>query len=241
MRRGASSTFVAVLAAAALLAGCGSGSRQDANAPSGRFPVQVTASFPSQQRLAQHTHLIIAVTNVGRKTMPNVAVTICNTTCRYPAPAGQGTSVAAFSQCLGTSGGQSISGPECTAAAAAQQVATKSRPIWVVERPPGLCGYSCIQGGAGADVSADANTWQRGRPLKPGGTQVFNWYLTAVAPGRFVVAWEVAGDLYGRAKAVIPGGGVGACGRVPCGTIPVSISQLPAQSYVNDAGQIKTQ
>jgi hypothetical protein len=233
MRRGA---FLAALALSAQLAGCGGGSRQDANAPSGRFPVQVTASFPHLQRLAQHTHLVITVTNVGRKTMPNVAVTICNTTCRYPAPVGEGTSVAAFSQCVG-----GVSGQPCTQAASAQQVASKSRPIWVVERPPGLCGYSCLNGGAGANVSYAANTWQRGRPLQPGGSQTFNWRVTAVVPGRFTVAWEVAGDLYGKARAVIAGGGTGPCGRVPCGTLRVRILQTPAQSYVNDAGQIKTQ
>ena len=55
------------------------------------------------------------------------------------------------------------------------------------------------------------------------------------------MAWEVAGDLYGRAKAVIAGGGIGSCGRIPCGALPVRILQTPAQSYVNDTGQIKTQ
>jgi hypothetical protein len=227
---------VAALATTVGLAGCGSAGPQDANAPSGRFPVQVTASFPRLQRLAQHAHLVIAVTNTGRRPMPNVAVTICNTTCTYPAPPGEGTSVAAFSQCVG-----GTSGAACSQAAAAQQVANKSRPIWVVERPPGPCGYSCINGGAGANVSYAANTWQRGRPLRPGDTQVFNWVLTAVSAGRFLLAWEIAGDLYGKAKAVIAGGGLGPCGRIPCGTLRVTISRAPAQSYVNDTGQIKTQ
>jgi hypothetical protein len=236
MRRGARSTFVAAVLTATALAGCGGGSRQDANAPTGRFPVQVTAAFPPVQRLAQKTHLTISVTNMSHKAMPNVAVTICNTTCRYPAPVGQGTSVAAFAQCLGGTTGQ-----QCSQAASSQQVGNKSRPIWVVERPPGLCRYSCINGGAGASTSYDTNTWQRGRPLPPGRTTTFTWALTAVAPGHFVVAWEVAADLYGTARAVMSGGGVGPCGRVPCGTLPVVISRVPAQSYVTDTGQIKTQ
>ena len=47
--------MVAGLAAVALT-GCGGGSRQDAQEPSGTFPVTVTAaSFPTTQRLAQHT------------------------------------------------------------------------------------------------------------------------------------------------------------------------------------------
>jgi hypothetical protein len=124
-------------------------------------------------------------------------------------------------------------------------LASHSRPVWVVERPPegpsGVCAYSCANGGAGADVSAASNTWQRGTPLKPGGTAVFDWGVTAVSPGNYTVAWEVAGDLYGNAKAIVASGS-SPCGKTPCGTLPVTISHAPAQSYVNDAGQIvKTQ
>ena len=195
-------------------AGCG-GARQDANAPSGKFPVKVTAaSFPASQRLAQHTHLVIAVRNVGSKTIPNLAVTICNTTCTYPARVGQGTSVAAFAQYLNQPG-----------------LANHSRQVWVVDQPPGMCGYSCVNGGAGSNVSADANTWQGGQ-LKPGATRTFSWALTAVAPGKFVVAWEIGADIYGKAKAVLPDG------TPPRGAFNVNVAQAPAQSYVNDHGQV---
>jgi hypothetical protein len=216
MRRGAGtrSAIGAGIAVALAVAGCG-GAQQDANTPSGKFQVQVTAAtFPASQRLAEHTHLVITVRNVGNKTIPNLAVTICNTTCTYPAPAGEGTSVAAFAQYLNQPG-----------------LASHSRPVWIVDQPPGRCGYSCANGGAGADVSADANTWQSGQ-LKPGGTTTFSWGLTAVAPGRFVVAWEIAADIYGKAKAVLPGG------AVPHGTFDVNIAQAPAQSYVNNNGQV---
>ena len=172
------------------MTGCGSGGRQDANEPSGKFPVEVTtATFPTAQRLAQHTKMVISVRNVGNKTIPNLAVTICNTTCAYPAPVGEGTSVAAFAQYLNETG-----------------VASHSRPVWVVDQPPGPCSFSCINGGAGADVSADANTWQAGR-LRPGHTATFQWALTAVASGKFVVAWEVAAGIYGKAKAILSNGG----------------------------------
>jgi hypothetical protein len=215
-------TFFGGLAVLVAVAGCGGGSPQNANAPSGKFPVSVTASFPTSQRLAEHTHLVISVHNAGTKTIPDVSVTICNVTCRYPAPVGQGTSVAAFSDYLKMQG-----------------VANHSRPVWVVERPPGNCtgssGYSCENGGAGGDAAAESNTWQRGAPLKPGATAVFDWQLAAVQPGHFTIAWEVSGDLYGNAKAVLGDG------TIPRGTLPVTIAQKPAKTYVNDTGQIKTQ
>lgn len=218
MRRGAGTRLAVVaagLAAVLALAGCGSGTRQDANQPTGKFPVQVTAaSFPGFQRLAQHTNLVISVRNTGSKTIPNLAVTICNTTCGYPAPVGQGTSVAAFAQYLNQPG-----------------LASHSRPVWVVDRPPGQCGYSCANGGAGSDASAATNTWQGG-PLKPGDSRTFNWAVTAVAPGKFVVAWEIAAGIYGGAKAVLSDG------STPSGKFAVTIAKAPAQSYVNDAGQV---
>jgi hypothetical protein len=211
---------VAALAAALAITGCGSGARQDANEPSGKFRVEVaSATFPPSQHLAQHTRLTLSVRNVGNRTIPNLVATICNTTCTYPAPPHEGTSVAAFAQYLDTPG-----------------IASHSRPVWVIEKPPGSCqgasGYSCSNGGAGADVSADANTWAGGS-LKPGAMKTFSWALTAVAAGKFVVAWEIGASLYGgKAKAVL------ADGTIPSGTFAVNVAQAPAQAYVNDAGQI---
>ena len=217
MRKGAGRTFtiVAGVAAAVALAACGGGSRQDAKAPSGNFPVQVTAAkWTRFQRLAQHTHLVIAVRNVGTKPIPNLSISICNTTCHYPAPAGQGTSVAAFAQYLNMPG-----------------LASHSRPVWIVDRPPGPCGYSCQNGGQGTYVSADANTWQSGS-LKPGQTAVFKWALTAVQPGRYVVAYQVAGDLYGKARAILPDG------LAPEGSFAVTVAKKPAQSFVTSSGKV---
>jgi hypothetical protein len=217
MRRGAGRTFTiaAGVAAAIALAACGSGARQDAKAPSGTFPIEVTtAKWRSFQRLAQHTNLVISVRNVGTKTIPNLAISICNTTCRYPAPVGQGTSVAAFAAYLNMPG-----------------LASHSRPVWIIDQPPGPCGYSCQNGGQGSYVSADANTWQRGT-LKPGATATFRWKLTAVAPGHYRVAYQVAGDLYGKAKTVLPDG------LSPGGSFAVTIARTPAQSFVNSGGKV---
>ncbi|HEX8978033.1 MAG TPA: hypothetical protein VF781_16120 [Solirubrobacteraceae bacterium] len=203
--------FVASL----VLTACGSGTRQDASEPKGRFPVAVdAASFPSAQTLSEHAHLTIAVRNAGSKTIPDIAVTICNVTCAYPASTGHGTSVQAFSQNLN-----------------AQYLANPSRPVWIVDQSPGVCRYSCQNGGPGAAVTAYSNTWALG-PLRPGQTARFDWKVTAVAPGRHVVAWEIAAGLNGRARAVVPGGGL------PHGSFAVNVSTKPAETYVNNSGQI---
>jgi hypothetical protein len=209
--------------AALVLAACGSGARQDASEPAGNFPVAVaTATFPASQRLSEHTHLVLAIRNTGSKTIPNVAVTICNVTCAYPAPAGEGTDAAAFAQDLQMTG-----------------LANPSRPVWVVDRPPGACNYGCKpnspggQGGPGGAVTAYSNTWALGR-LAPGQTARFDWAVTAVAPGRHIVAWEVAAGLNGKAKAVT------SAGSLPHGTFAVRISSAPAETYVNNNGQIVT-
>jgi len=60
----------------------------------------------------------------------------------------------------------------------------------------------------------------------------FDWKVTAVAPGRHVVAWEVAAGLNGKARAVA------ANGSVPRGTFAVDVANKPAQSYVNNSGAV---
>lgn len=237
MRRVAGRTTLAALATLAL-AGCG-GARQDVTEPIANFPVQVVnASFPASQRLSEHTHLVIAIRNVGSKSIPDLTVTICNVTCTYSPKTvpGEGTSVAPFSQCVGAAASAGSPG-SCLQVAQQEGEANKSSPIWVVDRPPGPCTYSCEEGGAGAYATADSNSWQRGSPLAPGATATFDWAVTAVAPGKFVVAWEIAAGQYGKAKAILANGS-GACGRTPCGTFPVTINNVPSQSYVNDAGQV---
>lgn len=213
-----SGAIAAGVGTALVIAACGGGgSNQAAKEPRGRFPVDVsTASFPAAQRLAQHSHLVIVVRNTGSKPIPNVAVTICNVTCAYPAPKGEGTSAAAF--------GSNIDQP---------YLANSSRPIWIVDKPPGACGYSCRNGGPGGAVTAYSNTWTLGR-LAPGRTARFDWGVTAVKPGHHVVAWEVAAGLNGKARAV------GSDGAAPHGTFAVTVDTAPAQTYVGNNGQIST-
>jgi hypothetical protein len=206
---------IAGVAGALAVTGCGAGARQDANEPSGRFTVAIpSATFPASQRLAQRTHLVIAVRNAGAKAIPDVAVTICNLTCAYPAPRGAGTSAQAFAQDLDM-----------------PYLASPSRPVWIVDRAPGSCRFTCQSGGAGGAVTAYSNTWALGT-LRPGATATFDWAVTAVKAGRHVVAWQIAAGLNGDARAVL------ANGTKPRGRFTVIIHSAPAPSFVTPDGRV---
>lgn len=195
-----------------LSAACGS-QTQAASEPKGKFQVAASAAFPTGQHVSRNTRLVIKVTNTGHKTVPDVAVTITDGVPSHP---DWGTQVQAFDYLL-----------------KAGNTASRSRPVWVVNRAPGACQYSCHTGGPGGAVSAFSNTWALG-PLKPGKTATFAWHLTPVQPGAYVVNWRVAAGLFGNAKAVTAAGGP------PQGSFTVHISQVPAQSYVNNSGKIVT-
>jgi hypothetical protein len=195
-----------------LAAACGS-QTQAASEPTGKFPVTASASFPTPQRISAHIRLVVRVTNAGNRTVPDVAVTITD---GIPSHPDWGTQVQAFNYLLNQS-----------------DVASHSRPVWVVDQGPGPCQYSCHSGGPGGAVTAFSNTWALG-PLKPHRTAVFTWHLTPVQPGAWVVNWRVAAGLFGNAKAVTPGGGI------PRGSFTIHVSQVPAQSYVSNNGTIVT-
>ena len=102
-------------------AGCGGGERQDADEPSGTFPVDVVkATFPTKQRLAETSELQIAVRNAGDKAVPNVAVTVESD------EADQTAAAAAFAEASDQPG-----------------LADPSRPVWVLDTGPhgGITAY----------------------------------------------------------------------------------------------------
>jgi len=203
--------IIAAVAAGLALSACGGGAPQDASEPSGSFPVAVRiASFPASQRLSEHAHLVIAVSNAGSKTIPDIAVTVTDPTVRDP------TTVEAFGADQGMQG-----------------LASRSRPVWIVDRGPGRCAYSCQSGGAGGAVTAYADTWALGA-LRPGASATFDWGVTAVKPGTHVVEYQIAAGLNGKAKAVLADGGK------PIGRFRVTIRSAPAQQYVNNRAQIVT-
>ena len=102
--------------ATVLVAGCGSGPRQDADEPSGSYKLEVAAAkFPASQSISQDSRMIVTVRNDDTKAAPNVAVTVETD----PSKAGQGT--VAFGQRVNDS-----------------RLSDNERPVWIVnEGPPG--------------------------------------------------------------------------------------------------------
>ena len=103
---------LAVAAAAFAGPGCG-GERQDADAPSGEFALEVTrATFPAEQRIAEGATLRLEVENTGDRAVPDVAVTV-------ETAAVDGQAPVAFGQADGD-----------------PTLASSARPVWVVDEGP---------------------------------------------------------------------------------------------------------
>jgi hypothetical protein len=163
--------------------------------------------LPARQRLAQRTRLVIEVRNASHRTIPDIAVTITDP--RW------GTAAKAFSTLIPPQPG----------------LASRSRPVWIIDRPPGPCLFGCLLGGAGGAATAYSNTWALGR-LAPGHTAAFSWALTAVAAGRYLVAYRVAANLNPPARAVLSGG------RPAAGVLAVAITSRPRSTYVANNGRV---
>ena len=111
--RGRLAVLVVSAAAALAWAGCGQ-ERQDADAPSGEFALEVTdASFPAKQRIAEPTTLKLEVANRGDRAVPNLAVTV------ETRPKRGGDAPAAFAQ--------NADDPT---------LADGGRPVWIVDEGP---------------------------------------------------------------------------------------------------------
>jgi hypothetical protein len=97
-----------------LIAGCGSGPRQDAGEPSGSYKLEVAAArFPASQSIAEPARMVVTVRNDDTKAAPNVAVTVETD----PSKAGQGT--VAFGQRVDDS-----------------RLSDNDRPVWIVDEGP---------------------------------------------------------------------------------------------------------
>lgn len=105
---------IAIALLCALFAVACGDERQDADAPSGRFDLDVTeASFPAKQRIAEPSTLKLEVENTGDRAVPDLAVIV------ETDPAQKGQAPVAF--------GQSTDDPTLAASA---------RPIWVLDDGP---------------------------------------------------------------------------------------------------------
>lgn len=207
---------VAVAIGASACGGSGPAGRAVAAAAGGHraggYPVKVAAAFPASQRLAHQAELKIAVRNTGAKALPDVSVTLENP--------GDGTAAQALSTLI------SAKQP-----AGRQPVASRSRPVWMINREPGACGYGCQGGGPGGAVSSDAGTWALGR-LAPGHAARFDWQLTAVRAGSYAVAYRVSAGTGTGSRAVLAGGAAAA------GSLKVRIAGAPAQQRFTPSGKV---
>ncbi len=180
---------LAVFAAALLLpsialglAACGDeAASQDENEPEGDFPVEVTtAKFPTSQRLAQTSDLVLGVKNIGDETIPMLAFTI---------ETDDGGADGSFAMRLDD-----------------DSLANPNRPVWILENkfpreqdtppPPGL----------GPGFRAQTNTWGFDS-LDPGETENIVWRVTPVEPGTYTLHYRVEAGLDGNANAVTADGG----------------------------------
>jgi hypothetical protein len=212
---------------------CGDEPRQDADEPSGEFPVEVTAAkFPTDQRLAKTGDLRLDVTNVGDEAVPDLAITIYT---------GDEKAAGSFQVPSDQPG-----------------LADPNRPVWILENEFPKCvtdaGYKlepdsstrCVspaeadsEGGldkaqpAGADA-AQTDTFSFGE-LQPNDNIEMVWRLTPVVAGTYTVHYQLAAGLTGKAKAVTADGG-------PVeGEFVVTISDKPPQSSVAENGAVVTE
>ena len=178
--------LVAGVAVALALARAAAGARQDANEPNGKFPVAVSrASLPALQRLAQRTHLVIAVRNAGAQDDPQHRGHDLQRHLRLPGAAtAQGTSAQAFAQDINSRAGEPL------AAGVDRRPAARRRAR-----------YSCQQRRPGRRRDRVLQHLGAGHALSPGQTATLRLGRDR-GPGR-----EAQGRLAGRRRAERQGQG----------------------------------
>jgi hypothetical protein len=98
-------------------------------------------------------------------------------------------------------------------------LADPERPVWIVDEGP--------KGGDTAYVG----TWSFS-DLPPGESKTFEWKVTPVKPGLQTTTYRVAAGLDGKAKAELESGGV------PEGSFKVNVDGKPAETIVDDDGNV---
>ena len=194
---------------------CGGGEeeRQDAAEPTGEFEVEVTeAKFPTRQRLADTSDLVLAVENIGDEQIPDLAVTICLDSCMADGP---------FSLRSEQTG-----------------LANPNRPVWILEQDypkflePSVSPKELDDEPTAGAEAAQTNTFSFGA-LAPGDELAAVWRVTPVQGGTYTVNYEIAAGLTGKAQAVT------ADGSPVEGSFVVTISTRPPDATVEPDGSIK--
>ena len=194
---------------------CGGGGQAATGKGLTGYPVKVATGFPASQQLAQQTDLTIDVTNTGTRAIPDVMVTLTNPS--------YGTGADALSTLI-----------SARQPAGQQPLASRSRPVWMINHEPGPCEFSCRDGGGpGGAVNSDADTWALGR-LRPGHTAHFDWLLTAVRAGSYAVGYRVAAGPDTGSRAVLAGGAPAS------GSFKVRIAGRPVQLRFTPSGRVVT-
>ena len=208
-----------VCLAAIAVAGCGAGSRQDADEPKGSFPVEIVdASFPTSQRLATTSNMTIVVRNPGQRTIPVVSVTV---------------------KCVSDTGGGggSPSGSGSTGGFSYRTtypgVADPSRPRFVVNTVPTRTPRVYDKGRLDPleRSSAYVDTFPLGA-LAAGRSVTFRWNVTAVKAGKFRICYRVNAGLDGKAKAV-----PARAGETIDGEFDGEVKQKPPQAHIGRDGK----
>jgi hypothetical protein len=198
---------LAVAGASALaMAGCGGGSKQDADEHAGNYPVKVVrASFPQNQSLAKNSTMEIVVQNAGQQMIPMISVTV---------------------KCGAALGGSFSTATQDT------NVADPERPQFVVNKIPTATERvnPPLDPAPLERSSAFVDTYPLG-PLAAGRSATFRWDVSAVKAGSYRLCWRVNAGLYGKAKAVPASGG-----EPISGEFKGTVSRKPPQARVGDDG-----
>jgi hypothetical protein len=171
-RRDRGALALGVVGASVLLvAGCGGGSRQDADETATTYRLRIVhASFPPVQTIARPTQMVLQVRNVGPTTVPNVAVTIDSF---------------------------DYASDYAELASAQRPIWVIERGPGAIARPPVQSQEVSTPGGG---QTAYVNTWALGQ-LAPGQVRTFAWLVVPVKSGAHVVHYAVSAGLAGKAKA----------------------------------------
>ena len=184
-----------------VVAGCGGGTRQDEDEPSGNFPVEVvSAEFPQDQKLAKDSKMEIVVRNPGSKEIPVISVTV---ECPGQKGGGEEEDAERSAGSGGSPSGAGSQGGGFNYRTTFPGVADPSRPQFVVNTIPTRTPRNYDRGRLDPleRSSAYVSTFPLGK-LAPNREVTFVWDVTAVKAGPYKICWKVNAGLDGKAKAV---------------------------------------